>query len=134
MLKYPNIRDELIDYVAILADPQLAYKTWVKQEFTPPTVYDSFTEAIGFFFDYTSIGIKEQAIGWMLYDEDEWAHIQILMSRMLAVFKKVGGGYAPDADYLEVAEWPLVAIAAQNVLRILTQNDTDKGRLSPDQV
>jgi hypothetical protein len=124
MLKYPNLREEMIRYVRIMADPMLARSIWVEKKYDPPTVYDSFTEAIGFFFDETSVGIKEQSIGWIVYDEQEYEAIQALMNYMGIVLDKVGGGYAPDDEYLERAEWQNVVTAAKNALQILEQHET----------
>lgn len=118
MLKYPTLREELMQYLHIMADRELAYQTWVCQKTDDASNQGSFTDAIGFFFDYTSVGRKEQSIGWIVKNEKEYEAVCKLMSRMNSVLQKVGGGYAPDIEYLQTEEWNSVIEAAKGALHI----------------
>lgn len=128
MLKYPEVRRDIILAITIMAKPVLAHKIWIKKKFEEADqslIYDisNFTEVFGLFFDYISISIKEQAIGWVLYDEQEWNSIQRLMKHMNAVFRRVGCSYAPDEEYLETKEWLDVIIFSKQALKILQANN-----------
>ena len=124
MVEYPQKREELTYYVRLMTEPERARRVWVEHILPEGKHFDSFTEAISFFFDETQFDSKDLSVGSILKNEEEWHAVKRLMEAMLIVFRKVGGAYAPDEEYLETAEWEEVVKAAKVALDILGKSPT----------
>src|SRR3546814_12036119 len=71
-LMYPNMRDELLDYLGGLADLDYQQKVWVRGEPHPGIQHDELDYALHFLFDDTDLAESpEKSIGVFLLDKEE---------------------------------------------------------------
>ncbi len=119
MVKYPSIRQELFEFVSGLADIDYQRQAWVNKIFPPGIEYDSFDEAVHFFYDDTRRAKDpEREIGIVLENGAEAVAIHALIDRLNVVLAKVGKN-AKDEEYLASPGWAEVVSAAQTVLGVL---------------
>jgi hypothetical protein len=69
MVKYPQMRQDLISTIRKLADPEYQRKVWVDHQFPEGVEYDSFDLAISILLDDTALVEEpETHIGVILVD------------------------------------------------------------------
>lgn len=121
-LRYPNMREELISYLAELADPDLQ-KCWLSELAAADGIPASqFDYAVHFLFDDTDLASDpEGCIGWYLYDKGE-AVVVSKVTDALDVLFEVHGTNLPDGEYINAPEWPRVMEAAAKALDYFQRN------------
>jgi len=121
-LRYPNLRDQLIDCLRSLSDRAYQRDAWVNRNL-PLGQGDNFDLAIHVLFD--DLGLEEDprgAIGVFLYDEAEIVLISDLIEALNAIFDKYGTSLS-DEDYIEKPEWKRVLETAKIAWSALLNND-----------
>lgn len=122
-MKYPDMRDELIDYLVSLSDKDYQDAVWVRREARSGVVHDELDYAIHFIYDDTCLGQNpSEAIGWFLKNEDEAESIRSLVLALNLVFSKYGLDLS-DREYIAKPEWSDVVRAAERSRSVLSQPD-----------
>ncbi|PIF76585.1 hypothetical protein CLU95_3752 [Variovorax sp. 54] len=121
-ITYPEMRQELIEYLQGLADPQYQRRVWVDQLLEDGVQHDEFDYAVHFLFDDTALASDPHStIGWILKDASEADTVTAVVASIEAVFAKHGTKLS-DAEYIELPEWhSVVATAATAVACIAAQ-------------
>jgi hypothetical protein len=108
MIKYPNMREELIEHLESLA----------KSEVT------GIDFAFHFFLDDTPLGDDPaEAVGLFLANEQELTLVLPVVTALRRVLARLGP-CADDAMYVRAAEWSKVVQSATQALRALEQIDS----------
>jgi hypothetical protein len=118
---YPEMRDEIIDAVRTLSDPEYQFRTWVLRE-VPPDRIEDFDINIHILYDDT--GVLENphaAIGDVLETAAEADALTKLAHAIDSMFERVGTDLT-DEQYLALPDWKSVVDAARNALSVLTGN------------
>lgn len=104
-LKYPSIRDELLETLRSLADAEYQKKNWLDRNFPPGTEHDCFDYAVHFIYDDTSLATDPDSdIGIFLKDENEVQMIKAVVIALDRVFETLGMN-ATDEEYINCPEW-----------------------------
>lgn len=112
MVKYPEMRRELVETIQTLADREYQHKAWVKKEFPAPVKYDCFDYAVHFLYDDATLANNvEKAIGQLLENENEADAIRQVIAALERVFARLGTE-ATDEEYISCSEWDQVIEAA----------------------
>jgi hypothetical protein len=110
-LKYPSMREELIDYLRGLSDRDYQYQSWVYDK-CPGGGHDELDYAIHFLFDDTDLATDpESDIGGFLLNKKEAELMANLIDRLNYIFDKYSLNLA-DREYIEKPEWEDVIQAA----------------------
>jgi hypothetical protein len=123
MLKYPDMRQELLDALRQLADINLQRKLWVNRDYDVDKFVYGFDEIVGLLYD--DLGVDKnpsQAIGVFLLNENEAGLIQAVTQAIDRVRLDVGTE-AADEEYIRSRAWPEVMKAASLAIDGLTRND-----------
>ncbi|WP_081489010.1 SCO4402 family protein [Cupriavidus basilensis] len=111
-LKFPSMREELIDYLHGLSDKEYQYQAWVNHE-CPRGGYDELDYAIHFLYDDTKLASDPAStVGWILVDDKEVGLMENLIVKINIMFDKYGFGL-DDKDYIEKVEWDDVVNSAR---------------------
>ncbi len=116
-LELPGMRDELIDYLRVLSDPEHQRREWIK--FLPEEdIYnDELDYIIHFLYDDTHLADDpHQTVGAILRNDKEAEVIKELIAALNGVFSK----HSIDlegADYIKLPEWANVIDCAKVALR-----------------
>lgn len=121
-LKYPEMREELIDYLHGLSDREYQYQAWVEGN-RPGGGHDELDYAIHFLYDDTDLANDtESMVGWILTGKDEVNAITNLVNILDALFDKYGTELT-DKEYLIKDEWGGVIKAAKFAETILLTSE-----------
>ena len=113
---YPNMREELVEYLQRLADLGYQKRVWINGESVGTVKHDEFDYAVHFLFDDTALAKDVYStIGWILQDTSEAELIATLTSCIDRVLQKYGTELS-DAQYIELPEWQSVVAAAKAAL------------------
>jgi len=119
LLKYPEMRMELLGYLRKLKDLKYQMKAWVNHDFPADVQYDHLDLAIHFIFDDTDLGSDARmAIGEILLDEQEAGLMRQLVDAINAVFEAYGTDM-PNSFYMQVGEWTRVVAYAERAFDCL---------------
>lgn len=110
-LKYPNMREELLETLRSLADLEYQLKIWVNKEFPRENFYDDFFNTFRFIEDMSLLTDPESAIGIFLKDENEVQMTKAVAVALERVFDALGTE-ATDEEYISSREWSDVLKAA----------------------
>jgi hypothetical protein len=122
-LIYPQMRQELIDHVKALSDPDYQKDFWVKKITTPDLKHDEFDYVVHFFYDDTKLAeAPESLIGWILKNQSEAISIKELTGAIENILRNYGTNLS-DEEYISLHEWDNVIIAARKSLALLELND-----------
>lgn len=89
-LKYPGMREELLDYLRTLADVEFQRRAWVRHELSPG-VENCFDFAVHFIFDDAKLAEDHSgAIGLFIKDKDEVRLIEAVVHALEQVFNALG--------------------------------------------
>ncbi len=123
MIKFPEMRNELIEYLQDLSDLHYQRRCWLNQDYPNGVEYDELDYSVHFLFD--DMDLASDAIGYIdviLRNEQE-AEVVIEVCRQLSdIFKKYGTGMS-DAQYLECAEWAKVISSAKTAYHVISELD-----------
>jgi hypothetical protein len=104
-LKYPSMRDELIDYVTALSDITYQQRYWIGGETSDEVKHDELDYAIHFLYDDTCLSRNPlEAIGLFLKNDDEAALVGDLIGALEKVFD-IYGTKLGDNEYIKTSEW-----------------------------
>ena len=69
MVKYPKMREELLETLRSLADREYQHKVWLERDYPPEIKYDCFDEVVHFLYDDTVLAENpDAAIGVIIED------------------------------------------------------------------
>jgi len=104
-LKYPHMRDELIDHVKALSDVAYQQKYWIRGEVSDEVEHDELDYAIHFMYDDTCLSRNpSEAIGLFLKNDHEAALVGDLIAALERVLN-IYGAKLRDEEYLQTSEW-----------------------------
>lgn len=119
MIKYPEMRRQLLEHLNVLADIDNQEKIWVGQRDSHCIEYDEFGEAIHFIFDDTCLAeAPSKAIDWFLINEQESIAVSALTKALDGLFDRYGVGL-DKAEYLLKPEWQNVVLAAKYAQQLI---------------
>ena len=119
MVKYPKMREELLETLRSLADREYQHKVWIENDYPPGIECDSFDEAVHFLYDDTVLAENpDAAIGVILENEKEARLISAVCQAIDLVFEALGTGVS-DEEYIKSAEWTAVVEAAFRALQVM---------------
>jgi hypothetical protein len=119
MVKYPKMREELLETLRSLADRDYQYKAWVDSDYPPGIECDSFDDAVHFLYDDTVLAENpDLAIGVIIEDEKEARLMSAVCQAIDLVFEALGTGVS-DEEYIKSAEWTMVVEAAFRALQAM---------------
>ncbi|MGL5059378.1 MAG: SCO4402 family protein [Microcoleus sp.] len=119
MVKYPKMREELLETLRSLADREYQDKVWLDGDYPPGIECDSFDEAVHFLYDDTVLSENpDGAIGVIIEDEKEARLMSAVCQAIDLVFEVLGTGVS-DEEYIKSAEWTGVVEAALKALQVM---------------
>ena len=119
MVKYPKMREELLETLRSLADREYQHKVWLENDYPPGIECDNFDEAVHFLYDDTILAENpDAAIGVIIEDEKEARLISAVCQAIDLVFEALGTGVG-DEEYIKSAEWTAVVEAALKALQLM---------------
>ena len=122
MIKYPEMRQELLEHLNTLAETNTKAKIWTEQKNPQHLEYDGFGEAINFIFDDTCLAENpSKAIDWFLTNEQESMAISALTQALNGLFDRYGVDLDKD-EYLLKPEWRNVVEAAKHAQQLILSN------------
>ncbi len=111
-MKYPNMRAELVSYLADLADADGRQQQWSVDG-------EEFDRAVHFIYDDTPLGDHpERAVGFFLKEQEEVAAVKRLVVALEQLFEKHGTARG-NAQVGPHPEWEAVKNQAREVLDLL---------------
>ncbi|WP_445176740.1 SCO4402 family protein [Microcoleus sp.] len=122
MVKYPKMREELLETLRSLADREYQHKAWLESDYPPGIECDSFDEAVHFLYDDTVLAENPNAaIGVIIEDEKEARLMSAVCQAIDLVFEALGTGVS-DEEYIKSSEWTRVVEAASRALQVMKFN------------
>ncbi|NJK73405.1 MAG: hypothetical protein HC849_05400 [Oscillatoriales cyanobacterium RU_3_3] len=119
MVKYPKMREELLETLRSLADREYQHKVWLEGDYPPGIECDSFDEAVHFLYDDTVLAENpDAAIGVIIEDEKEASLMSAVCQAIDLVFEVLGTEVS-DEEYIKSAEWTMVVEAALKALQVM---------------
>ena len=119
MVKYPKMREELLETLRSLADREYQHKAWVENDYPSGIEYESFDEAVHFLYDDTVLAENpDAAIGVIIEDEKEARLMSAVCQAIELVFEALGTGVS-DEEYIKSSEWTSVVEAASRALQAM---------------
>lgn len=120
-VRYPWMREELLEYIKGLSDIEYQRRVWVSGLGGGGKRHDELDYAVHFLFDDTRLAKDPlSTVGWILMSEAEVAPVSKLISRIDEIFEKYGTGLT-DEEYIALPEWGSVVLAAKEALTALRQ-------------
>lgn len=122
MVKYPKMREELLETLRSLADREYQHKVWLERDYPPEIKYDCFDEVVHFLYDDTVLAENpDAALGVIIEDEKEARLISAVCQAIDLVFEALGTGVS-DEEYIKSSEWTRVVEAALRALQAMKLN------------
>ena len=119
MVKYPKMREELLETLRSLADREYQHKVWLEGDYPPEIECDSFDEVVHFIYDDTVLAENpDAAIGVIIEDKKEARLISAVCQAIDLVFEALGTGVS-DEEYIKSTEWTAVVEAAFRALQVM---------------
>ncbi|MEZ2320937.1 MAG: hypothetical protein ACBR15_18250 [Microcoleus sp.] len=119
MVKYPKMREELLETLRNLADRDYQDQVWVKRDYPLGIKYDCFDEAVHFLYDDTVLAENPySAIGVIIENEKEARLISAVCQAIDLVFEALGTEVS-DEEYITSSEWTRVVEAASQALQVM---------------
>lgn len=104
-IDFPEMREELIEYIKELSDLEYQKRYWGKVNPTSPNFYNDFNQTIHFLYDDSNIAEDPDSwIGLVLISQEESSLIKTLHNRIECLFKSYGTKLS-DEDYMNTLEW-----------------------------
>ena len=119
MVKYPKMREELLETLRSLADIEYQHKVWVDSDYPPGIEGDCFDEAVHFLYDDTVLAENpDAAIGVIIEDEKE-ARLMEAVCQAIDLVLEALGTEVSDEEYIKSSEWTSVVEAASRALQVM---------------
>lgn len=126
MMKYPNMRSELVGYLEGLSDLDYQVRNWVKLECLKEGKEDCLDFTINFLFDDTDLGSNSNAlIGVFLRNSEEAGSLKVLCDAIDAILDKYGT-HLSDEEYIQKPEWQDVVKKASESLALIRKYDSQE--------
>jgi hypothetical protein len=122
-LKYPEMREELIDYLQSLSDREYQIRIWVNKNFPTPKYFDSLTMTLQLLEDLGVFRDPEKLIGTIFKNQEEVTALARL-SRALDFVFSLYGNDLPDSIYIQSSEWDDVISEATAALKTVRAADS----------
>jgi hypothetical protein len=128
-VEFPEWREEVIEALRALSDPDHQRRVWVGGESIGPNFYDALDERIHALFDDADVLPDPSArIGILLRDEAEVEALRPLGRLLDEMIEDLGD--VPDEQYLANPRWSDVVQYAGAALEVLTSDE--KGSRAPE--
>src|SRR3546814_11564142 len=99
--RYPNMRDELLDYLGGVAYAHYQQKVWVRGQPQPGIEHDELDYGLHFLFDDTDLAQSpEKTIGVFLLNKEEARAVHSVTQSLDALLTQYGAELS-DAEYLD---------------------------------
>jgi len=122
VMRYQNMRNELIGYLKGLSDREYQKRCWVLKNCPNGVENDELDYVVHFLFDDTQLGTNpESLIGYILKDDVEVEAIKSICYELDSIFEKYGYDLSDD-DYINLPEWTNVIKKAENALGAIKKN------------
>jgi hypothetical protein len=122
MVKYPQIRNQVIDTLQTLSDPEYQRRVWVKHD-VPAGYEDCFDFAVNMLFDDTTLADDpEKAIDDILKNKEEADAIRPVTKAIGDLLNKLGT-QRTDEEYINDPDWTKVIEAAKIALQIMESTE-----------
>lgn len=119
MVKYPKMREELLETLRSLADREYQHKVWLEGDYPPEIECDTFDEVVHFLYDDTVLAENpDAAIGVIIENEKEARLMSAVCQAIDLVFEVLGTGVS-DEEYIKSAEWTMVVEGALKALQVM---------------
>jgi hypothetical protein len=117
-MKFPWMRDELVEYLRTLSDLEYQRKAWVNLE-QPPGNEDCFDLAVHFLYDDTDLSTNPQSwIGIILKNEEEALLVADVINAIENVFEDIGIE-ASDEEYINSSRWHRVLESSSHAYQVM---------------
>lgn len=124
MVKYPNLRAELLDELRNLSDTDYQQRVWINGS-APDGYVDDFCSVVEFFYDDTMLARDTRStVGVILVDDTEVGPIRAVIQAIDQMFLMHGMKLSDEA-YLAKPEWGVVVDAARIAHDALAGADID---------
>jgi hypothetical protein len=123
MIKFPEMRNELIEYLKDLSDLHYQRQCWLNQNCPDGVEYDELDYSVHFLFDDTDLASDARGyIGVILRNQQEAEVVTEVCLQLSDIFKKYGTEMS-DAQYLECPEWAMVLSTAKTAFLVMSESD-----------
>lgn len=114
-IDFPEMREELIEYIKGLSDLEYQKEYWGKVHPTNPNFYDDFNQTIHFLYDDSNIAQDPDSwIGLVLISQEESSLIKTLNNQIECLFKSYGTKLS-DEDYMNKPGWKNIISTSQKL-------------------
>lgn len=122
MIRYPDMRNELVEYLRCLSDLDYQRRNWVGGEVSEDAP-DCLDYSVHFLFDDTNlVEDPKSCVGWILRNEAEARCLESLGQALNLLFHKYGTQLS-DETYISLPEWRVVLSASKKALAVLLEDD-----------
>ena len=118
MVKYPKMREELLETLRSLADREYQRKVWLERDYPPEIKYDCFDEVVHFLYDDTVLAENPDAAIGVIIEDEKSRLISVVCQAIDLVFEALGTGLS-DEEYIKSSEWTSVVEAASRALQAM---------------
>jgi hypothetical protein len=120
VVEHPQMRENVIDVLKVLADPRYQHRMWVEERGADPDLIETLDENISLLYDLSDVAENPHGhIGITLKDEHEALAIQNL-DRVLSPLIDSLPPDIDDATVIAMPEWEEVVTAARNALQVIS--------------
>ncbi len=115
VLKFPEMRVNLIAYVKSLSDEHYQKQYWGKFDPNNPNFYDDFDESIHYLYD--TMGLDNEPESWLglvFKSESEVKLVRVLIANIESLFHNHGLSLT-DKQYMETEEWQPILCSAKKL-------------------
>jgi hypothetical protein len=112
-VKYPEMRREVVNALAALADPEYQQRVWIERNYPRDNFFDDLSLNINILYDMV-LPDPVPRIGAVLLDEnevDQLIRLEKVLGPLIAELRD-----APDSRYLSDPRWKQVVDAASSAL------------------
>lgn len=122
VIRYPEMRAEVVEAVRALSDLEYQQRVWVRRELPHPGYHDDFRLNVHILYDDTTVfEDPATAVGDILRGEEEVRALMPLKAALDAVFAE-HGTERTDEEYLGQPGWAAVLDAANKALAVLVRD------------
>ena len=119
MVKYPKMREELLETLRSLADREYQHKVWLEGDYPPEIECDSFDEVVHFLYDDTVLAENPDATIGVIIENEKEARLMSAVCQAIDLVFEVLGTEASDEEYITSSEWTRVVEAASKALQVM---------------
>jgi len=119
-LQYPNMREEVIDALQALGDPDYQRRVWLKRDWPDPASYDSLDENVHILFDDIDVCVDPARWVGIVLHPAEVEPLKTLGEVFGALIDDLGD--VSDEVYLADPRWSTVVELAQAAYDALRTN------------